>query len=228
MDNQGANQLGSLPDLIPAALNCLTGTNNNVSLIGVPGLSPSSIGLGITPVNGTGSGGFDPTSIFSQLADTLSKLLNATIFPISPPSANGSFPTTAFLTFPGFNGTTSPFPELNGTTPSFPGLNDTTTTPPFPELNGTATPFPEFNGTFPPAPESNGTTPPVPESDGAIPPFSQGTPSFTLPVSGEPTVPPFPDSTSSSADVPAAPTPSDSSDEPVSTDGSDEPVPTDA
>lgn len=85
------------------------------------GQPPFSVGLGFSPANGTGFGGFNFTSAFPQASDAFSSILssffngtNVTTFPIIPPGFNGTS-----LPFSGFNGTMSPFPGLNGTTLPF-------------------------------------------------------------------------------------------------------------
>jgi hypothetical protein len=226
LGDQGSNPfVALLQQLIPAAFNGLTGHDNNMNLTGVPGQSPFSFGLGFSPVNGTGAGEFDFTSIFSQILGPFSSIVstflgggNITAFPIpfpgagSPSGQNGTFPSFSGI-FPGFNGSSSgfngTFPSSNGTFPSFGGSS--------PSFNGTTPSFPEFNGTAPPfSGDSNSTLPDFgPET--AFP-----SPTFT------PTVLP-PTDVASSIEEPLPTEVSSSTEEPLPTDTSDpieEPLPT--
>ena len=141
---QGGDQFGSIfSQLFPAAFNGLAGPGNNVSVTGVSGQPPSFIGLGFSPVNGTGAGGFDFISSFSQIsgpfADIISSILNGTsfsTFAIPSPGAGGSFPGAGFPT-----GQNSTFPGPNSGTPTFPDSGPATALP-IPSFRPTALPFP--------------------------------------------------------------------------------------
>ena len=102
-------------ELIPAAFSGLTGPGNNVNVVGIPGQSPFSIGLGFFPINGTDPSGFNFSSSFSEISvpfcEIISSVLggNFTAFPLPFPGVDGN------STFPGFGGGTPPSPGLNGT-----------------------------------------------------------------------------------------------------------------
>lgn len=117
-DEEGRDKSGdTLPELIPATLDSLIGSGNNVSVSSVSGQPPSSIGLGFFPLNGTDVSEFDPMAIFSQISgpfcEIISRVLGVdfTAFPIPFPGVVGD------STFPGFGGS-PPIPGSNGTTPA--------------------------------------------------------------------------------------------------------------
>jgi hypothetical protein len=116
LDDQGSSPFGDLfQELIPATFDGLTGPGNNMSLTGIPGQPPLSIGLGFAPLNGTD--GFDFTSAYSQISGLFAEILsgflggsNVTTFPISGFGASDPFPGTPGqnATLPGSPDATSP------------------------------------------------------------------------------------------------------------------------
>ena len=113
LDEQERDLFGPIfLELIPAAFDGLTGPGNNVSITGVSGQSPFSIGLGFSPINGSDASGFNSTSVFSLFSSPICEIISSalgggdfTAFPIPPFGADGSFPDSP--TIPGGNSTFS-------------------------------------------------------------------------------------------------------------------------